>query len=110
MTYTKKDVIEWELRCITQADNSCKLQLVKKNTLNIGDKLGMRQGWGIAYRKHNDRLYATDGTSTMKEIDPATWTSTRNIELKSAITQARVTRINELEALPQQNGRYLIGN
>lgn len=69
----------------------------------------MDQGWGIAYRKYNNRLYATDGSSIMKEIDPATWTTTRQIQLHSDFLD-RVTSINELEALPQHNGRYLIGN
>ena len=60
------------------------------------------EGWGLAYDADADRLVVSDGTSTLRFLDPETYrqTGARRVTLNGR----PLPRLNELEWLPGEDG------
>jgi glutaminyl-peptide cyclotransferase len=71
----------------------------KKTLKKIGEFPYSGEGWGLT---HNDNaLIISDGTSTLRFIDPETWTTEKSISVKESTTA--IDNLNELEWIPAQD-------
>lgn len=105
-------ILEWSLSRPSPNNSlggSTRYDLHYEKTHDVISNLGMRQGWGLAYNSHNGILYGSDGTSTIFEIDASNWKTKRHINVTSQAGYP-VSFINELEMLPEADGRYLVAN
>jgi glutamine cyclotransferase len=70
------------------------------------------EGWGLAYDEEGDRLILSDGTPTLRFLDPETLVETGSVEVK--IDGQPLPRLNELEwlpdGLPGLDGPLLLAN
>ena len=60
------------------------------------------EGWGIAYDQEADRLIVSDGTSTLRFLDPATFAQTGATRV--TLNGRPLPRLNELEWIPADGG------
>jgi len=68
LTYKSGDILTWQLDTTIEP---LSLELVR--TLKIAESLGLKAGWGLTSATDangKSLLYATDGSSTITEIDP----------------------------------------
>ena len=106
LTYTKNHILEWSLS--RPSEKRLKYDLHYEKTHDVISSLGMRQGWGLVYNSHNAMLYSSDGTSTIFEVDASNWETKRTINVTK--DGHPVSYINEMELIPDADGRYVVAN
>ena len=111
LTYTSGDLLVWDI----EKQGSEYKDITLQSSNNLASKLQLKEGWGFASKKVDGRtlLYASDSTSTLKEIDPNTWTTIRKIHVKDPSNgNQAIPNLNELEIIQTNSStsNYLFSN
>lgn len=79
-----------------------------KNTLAELERVSYEgEGWGLCHDRGADRLIMSDGTDHLTFRDVSTFAADGGVDVRSANGEP-VARINELECVPDQDGRVQV--
>ena len=59
----------------------------------------MKQGWGLSHDDLHGKLYISDGTDSIKIVDPRTMETTNRIRVRDEQGDEPILNLNELEVV-----------
>ena len=59
----------------------------------------MKQGWGLSHDELHGKLYISDGTDSIKIVDPRTMETTNRIRVRDEQGDEPILNLNELEVV-----------
>lgn len=83
---------------------------IRRDRATLAERSRVRyrgEGWGLCHDRAADRLIMSDGTDLLTFRDPTTFDALDEVRVRDEANEP-VTRLNELECVPDQDGRVFV--